>query len=321
MMTELFSNAWAVAWGRALNGSEAYRHAGKSWEGALVLEAHADPARGLPHTAAVFLDLWRGTCREARVATAADELRASHVLSGPLGVWLTVLNGDMAPTVAILRGKLKLKRGSLAGLLPHVHAATELVRVAQHVTPHATPHLTPHPTPHPTPHLTPHVTPHVTPHATQHVTQHVTQHGDTATITAESGAESIGAESISAESSGGESSSSDSLNNPLLSAATGPRVSFSELTTRAALQSTSPVGLRYDLFPMKLWDKAKRLGIWNPADIDFTQDRIDWQTLAPDEQDMLLRLTTLFQAGLEFEFRSPAHRFSHQRANFRNWME
>ncbi len=66
-----------------------------------------------------------------------------------------------------------------------------------------------------------------------------------------------------------------------------------------ALQSTSATGLRFDSVPMRLWEKAKRLGVWNPADIDFTQDRLDWQKLAPDEQDMLLRLTSLFQAGEE----------------------
>jgi hypothetical protein len=50
---------------------------------------------------------------------------------------------------------------------------------------------------------------------------------------------------------------------------------------------------------MRLWEKAKRFGIWNPADIDFTQDRADWQRLAADEQDVLVRLAALFQGGEE----------------------
>jgi len=50
---------------------------------------------------------------------------------------------------------------------------------------------------------------------------------------------------------------------------------------------------------MVLFEKAKRLGIWNPSDIDFTQDKIDWRRLKDDERDFLLRLTSNFQAGEE----------------------
>jgi putative sterol carrier protein len=132
-MAQLFSNEWAVAWGEALNQSEPFRTAGASWVGTVVLEALADPARGLPTTMAVFLDLDRGTCRAARVATADDMARSEYVISGALSVWLTVLNGELAPTTAIMFGKLKLKQGSLGGLMPHVHAATALVKVAREV--------------------------------------------------------------------------------------------------------------------------------------------------------------------------------------------
>ena len=62
-------------------------------------------------------------------------------------------------------------------------------------------------------------------------------------------------------------------------------------TTTRGLQRTSP--------PMRLFEKAKRLGIWNPSDIDFTQDRRDWLALEATERDVLMRLTALFQAGEE----------------------
>ncbi len=63
--------------------------------------------------------------------------------------------------------------------------------------------------------------------------------------------------------------------------------------------ATTTRGLRRDLPPMRLFEKAKRLGIWNPSDIDFSQDIRDWEGLAADEKDILLRLTALFQAGEE----------------------
>jgi ribonucleoside-diphosphate reductase beta chain len=63
--------------------------------------------------------------------------------------------------------------------------------------------------------------------------------------------------------------------------------------------ATTSRGLRRDAPPMRLFEKAKRLGIWNPSDIDFGRDRRDWAALRDDERDMLLRLTALFQAGEE----------------------
>jgi ribonucleoside-diphosphate reductase beta chain len=62
---------------------------------------------------------------------------------------------------------------------------------------------------------------------------------------------------------------------------------------------TTTQGLQRHTPPMRLFEKAKRFGIWNPSDIDFTQDKADWQRLTAVEQDLLLRLTSLFQAGEE----------------------
>jgi ribonucleoside-diphosphate reductase beta chain len=62
---------------------------------------------------------------------------------------------------------------------------------------------------------------------------------------------------------------------------------------------TTTHGLRRDLPPMRLFEKAKRFGVWNPNDIDLSQDQRDWQGLNAEEQDILLRLSALFQAGEE----------------------
>ena len=50
---------------------------------------------------------------------------------------------------------------------------------------------------------------------------------------------------------------------------------------------------------MRLYHKAKKLGIWDPQSIDFTQDILDWQHLKDTEKESLLQLTALFQAGEE----------------------
>lgn len=67
---------------------------------------------------------------------------------------------------------------------------------------------------------------------------------------------------------------------------------------RTTFESTR-VGLDRNAYPFRLWEKAKRLGTWDPAAFDFSQDAEDWQNLAPREQDLLLRLTAQFQGGEE----------------------
>jgi ribonucleoside-diphosphate reductase beta chain len=64
-------------------------------------------------------------------------------------------------------------------------------------------------------------------------------------------------------------------------------------------RTTAPGGLNRQSPPMRLFEKAKRFGIWNPSEIDFTRDKMDWQRLSPLEQEVLLHLTALFQAGEE----------------------
>lgn len=58
-------------------------------------------------------------------------------------------------------------------------------------------------------------------------------------------------------------------------------------------------GLDRDLPPMRLYEKAKRLGIWNPSDIDLSKDQADWMRLTDEEKDLILRLLSMFVAGEE----------------------
>ena len=62
---------------------------------------------------------------------------------------------------------------------------------------------------------------------------------------------------------------------------------------------TTTRGLNRDLPPMRLYEKAKKLGIWNPSEIDLTQDKADWGKLTDEEKDLILRLTAMFVSGEE----------------------
>ncbi|HLI69552.1 MAG TPA: R2-like ligand-binding oxidase [Ktedonobacteraceae bacterium] len=58
-------------------------------------------------------------------------------------------------------------------------------------------------------------------------------------------------------------------------------------------------GLRHDTLPMRLYHKAKKLGIWDPRDIDLTRDRQDWQNFPDEYKERLRGLILAFQAGEE----------------------
>lgn len=70
-------------------------------------------------------------------------------------------------------------------------------------------------------------------------------------------------------------------------------------TIHQTFLTTSERGLHHESLPMRLYHKAKRLGVWDPREIDFSQDIRDWQGFNDDEREAILSLTALFQAGEE----------------------
>ncbi|HCR71958.1 MAG TPA: R2-like ligand-binding oxidase [Anaerolineae bacterium] len=62
---------------------------------------------------------------------------------------------------------------------------------------------------------------------------------------------------------------------------------------------TTTRGLNRELSPMRLFEKAKKLGVWNPSDIDFAKDKNDWAGFTDNEKDLILHLLSLFVAGEE----------------------
>jgi ribonucleoside-diphosphate reductase beta chain len=69
--------------------------------------------------------------------------------------------------------------------------------------------------------------------------------------------------------------------------------------TATAHDYSAPTVLDPDSFPMRLYEKAKRLGVWNPSDIDFSQDRADWEAMDDERRAAILRLTARFLGGEE----------------------
>jgi ribonucleoside-diphosphate reductase beta chain len=63
--------------------------------------------------------------------------------------------------------------------------------------------------------------------------------------------------------------------------------------------SVSNKGIDYESPSYRLYEKAKKFGIWNPLDIDLTQDKRDFESLSDSEKKMIIRLVSYFAAGEE----------------------
>jgi putative sterol carrier protein len=126
-MYELFGSEWTQAFGEKIRASEAYKEAAKTWEWPLFLMLQADPSLGIPEDRLVYLDLWHGECRQARVGTRDDLERTPYIISADAYTWKQVLTRKLEPIYGIMRGKLKLVKGSMGTLAGYVLAAKELV--------------------------------------------------------------------------------------------------------------------------------------------------------------------------------------------------
>jgi putative sterol carrier protein len=127
---DVFSDAWAAAWAKEINASDAFRVAALKWESAFVLVMQPDPDAGVREPRAVLVDLAGGQCRAGRAATDEDLERVPYVLRASPAVWRQVLSGDLEPVGAVMTGLLDLSRGSLVGLAPWVGAVQELLGAA-----------------------------------------------------------------------------------------------------------------------------------------------------------------------------------------------
>jgi ribonucleotide reductase beta subunit family protein with ferritin-like domain len=57
-------------------------------------------------------------------------------------------------------------------------------------------------------------------------------------------------------------------------------------------------GLDYESVPWKLWEKSKKL-FWDPADLDFSQDAVDWQEMTEEERTLVALSARGFMVGEE----------------------
>ncbi len=220
----IFSKKWIDDWKAAINSSDEYKAHGAGWNAPLILKV-TDSHKFLnnPDAIGFYLDLKAGVCDELRYASAKDEPNADAILSAVAETWIKMIESGKDPLMMLMKGKLKLEKGSMVLLSTQTKAAKALLDAAPAV------------------------------------------------------------EKIK-----------ESANNAYTEKSNGS----SGYTEHTSFVSTTR-GIDFDSFPMKLFQKAKVFGIWNPADISFEKDREDWKKLTAEEKKIIIHLSALFMAGEE----------------------
>jgi putative sterol carrier protein len=131
-MPQFPSPEWMAEYVERINGSNEYREAAATWEGDVAYVIEAEPDKGVGQDVWAWLDLWHGSCREAKIVTSEEGEKARFVIRAPYSRWKEVIKKELDPVKGMMQGKLKL-RGDLPTIVRYVKAANELVNLAQTV--------------------------------------------------------------------------------------------------------------------------------------------------------------------------------------------
>ncbi len=122
---DLFAASDLADWQHRINASARFAEAAAGWSGQLLL---VERANDVTRTSWVVVD--HGRCTAARIGADSDADVADYILEASPSTWRDLIMAKSTPIVAALRGQLSLRKGSVMGLLPHAHAAAELLAAA-----------------------------------------------------------------------------------------------------------------------------------------------------------------------------------------------
>ena len=122
---------WMDVLHQKLNRDARYAQIASKWEGdmAFVIE----PTGDLTQPLYFYLDLWHGTCREAKIVPSLEGMSAAFTLSATYDDINKILEGKLDPLQAMMIRKLRVQ-GSMAYMMRNVPTVLDFVRVAREVT-------------------------------------------------------------------------------------------------------------------------------------------------------------------------------------------
>ncbi len=118
------SDEWLQALKDELNASEAYARAARDWEGDFYFIIA--PEGDLRKPVYLYVDLWHGTCRSARVVEDPAEEEPAYRMKATPRVWKKVISKELDPIQGLLTRQIHLQ-GDMMQVMRSVKAAQELV--------------------------------------------------------------------------------------------------------------------------------------------------------------------------------------------------
>ncbi len=123
---------WVAAFEKLIQEDAQYKEVAKTWEGSVVIHILANPANGLSQDIYLFMDLWHGDCRFAKLVPREAGEKADFVLTGEFERWQAVMKKELDVVKAMMQGKVKLK-GSLPTIVRYVKASIRLTDLSAQV--------------------------------------------------------------------------------------------------------------------------------------------------------------------------------------------
>ncbi len=117
---------WVSALEQIVQGDDAYKEAGKTWEGSITIHIRANPEIGIDRDIHLLMDLWHGDCRSMRLVPPRVGQAGAYVITGDYDKWKGVMSGEIDTVRGMMQGKLKLK-GDMATVVRQVAAAKRMV--------------------------------------------------------------------------------------------------------------------------------------------------------------------------------------------------
>jgi putative sterol carrier protein len=129
-MYEFGTDEWLSAFREAINSSQAYADAARTWEGDFYFIV--DPEGTIEEEIVLYVDLWHGKCRTTERVAGRSVKEPEFVINAPESVWRKVIEKQLDPIQGMMTRQLKLK-GNMVKIMKAVKAAKELVECTTQV--------------------------------------------------------------------------------------------------------------------------------------------------------------------------------------------
>jgi putative sterol carrier protein len=122
------SEAWLRALEGVLNSDEKYAETAKRWEGDLIFKISPDEKASTEAPILLYMDLWHGKCREAKILDQIEEKPDSKfIFDMTESQAIRVLEGELDPMQAMVTRRLKVK-GDIGYMLRNVPIVLDFIR-------------------------------------------------------------------------------------------------------------------------------------------------------------------------------------------------